>query len=319
MRKLTPGSSVSRRLVDTSAAIMGDDVDNPAFMHVIMSQVGLPYRELKGRDYIRDTKRASLVLTAGFLRDPRSGKMLLQGLPYGAKPRLLMLHFCTQAMRLRSPVIPVEESMTAFMRVLGSTATGGKHGTIAQFKEQVNRLTASRMQFAMDYDHGHTVQLNPAPMVNRADLWFPRDERQRVLWPSEIQLSDEFYNGLKDYALPIDPRAFRALGHSARALDIYTWLAHRLRRVKEAKGAFVSWIALQEQFGPDVKDPKNFRRKFLTALHQVLQEYPTARVEPGFGGLLLRRSPSPVIEKPSVRGVRIGPIRVIEGTAEDGG
>lgn len=317
MKRLTPNSSVSRRLIDTSAAIMGDAVDDPAFMHVIMSQVGLPYREPKGRDYIRETKRASLVLTAGFLRDPRSGKMVLQGLPYGARPRLLMLHFCTHAIRLQSPVIPIEDSMTAFMRVLGSSATGGRKGSIAQFKEQVNRLTASRMQFAMDYNGGHTVQLNPAPMVNRADLWFPRDERQRVLWPSEIRLSDEFYNGLREYALPVDPRAFRALGHSARALDVYTWLAHRLHRVKEPKGALISWGALQDQFGPDVHDPKNFRRKFLIALNQVLQEYPTAKVEADFGGLRLRRSPPPIAKRPSVRGMRIGQLGVIEGTAEE--
>jgi hypothetical protein len=314
MRRLTPTSNVSRRLVDTSAAIMGDAVD-PAFMHVIMSQVGLPYREPKGRDYIRETRRASLVLTAGWLRDPRSGKMVLQGLPYGAKPRLLMLHLCTQAVQLKSPVIPIEESMTAFMRVLGSTATGGRNGTIAQFKEQVNRLTASRMQFGMDYENGRTVQLNPAPMVNRAELWFPKDERQRVLWPSEVRLSDEFFNGLQDNALPIDPRAFRALAHSARALDIYTWLAHRLHRVKEPNGASISWVALQDQFGPDVKDLKNFRRKFLTALNQVL-EYPTAKIEPDFGGIRLFRSPSPIVKRPSVRGVRIEGIRVIEGTAE---
>ena len=87
-------------------------------------------------------------------------------------------------------------------------------------------------------------------MIQRFDVWFPADHRQRVLWPSEIVLSSEFYDSLKGHALPLDPRAVQALQHSARALDIYTWLTHRLPRVRGRNGDRVSWAALQGQFGP---------------------------------------------------------------------
>jgi hypothetical protein len=309
-------SAVARRSVDTSAAIMGDAVDDPAFLHVIMAQVGLPYRDPKSDFYERSTGRASLALTAGRLRDPHSRRWVKPGLPYGSRPRLLMLHLCTYAVQHQSPTVPIEDSMTAFMRELGITATGGQEGSIARFKDQMNRLAAAQMQFAMDYGKNRAVQFNPAPMVRKAELWFPPDPRQLVLWASEVRLSNEFFDELRKHALPVDPRAFRMLQHSARALDLYTWLAHRLRRVKERNGAFISWQALQEQFGSDISQLHNFRRKCLAALKQVLQAYPAAKVDHVPGGLRLFRSRPPIAEKPSVRGSRIGPA-VIEGQAEE--
>src|SRR5690349_11308915 len=68
-RDRPPLSAVTVRLVDTSAAIMGEAAGSPAFLHAVMSQVCLPYREPQGREYHRATGRASLVITAGHLLD----------------------------------------------------------------------------------------------------------------------------------------------------------------------------------------------------------------------------------------------------------
>jgi len=308
---------VTRRLEDTSAAIMGDAVDDPAFLHAIMSQVGLPYRDPKKDVYSRQTGRAWLALTAGVLRDQGSKAGFVKpGLPFGSRPRMLMLYLCTLAVQRQSPIVSVEDSMTALMRELDITPTGGKEGSIARFKDQMNRLVAMQMQFAMDYGPGHSTQFNLGPVVRQAELWFPSDGRQLMLWPTEVRLSNEFYEGLHDHALPVDPRAFRALQHSARALDLYTWLAHRLRRVKERRGAFISWQALQQQFGPDIADINNFRRQCLIALGQVKLAYPTARVTPVQGGLRIYESPPPVRHRISIRAARIGP-KLIDGTAEE--
>ena len=38
------------------------------------------------------------------------------------------------------PVIPVGDSMSAFMKDLGLKVTGGKQGTVGRFKDQLNRL-----------------------------------------------------------------------------------------------------------------------------------------------------------------------------------
>jgi DNA invertase Pin-like site-specific DNA recombinase len=50
--------------------------------------------------------------------------------------------------------------------------------------------------------------------------------------PSTVTLSNEFFESLMGQnALPLDARAIRALQQSAMALDVYTWLAHRLCRI----------------------------------------------------------------------------------------
>ena len=194
--------------------------------------------------------------------------------------------------------------MSAFMRELGLSVTGGKKGSIGRFKEQLNRLAACRMQITMASDLGVSI-VNPSPVVKRFDLWFPTDARQKMLWPSEIVLSDEFFNSLKNHAMPLDYRAIKAIQHNARALDLYVWLAHRLPRVKKAQGDRISWYALQAQFGADISDRNNFRRKTLEALKQTLAVYPKAKVKQIEGGLILRKSAPPVKGKPSKRRQRL--------------
>lgn len=284
---------------------MGEAADDPAYLHVIMSQIGLPYREIQSRDYIRRTGRASMVVSAGFLTNPHTGEPVLQGVPYGAKARLLTLHICTEAVRRQSPIVNVSTSMTAFMRSFGIAATGGKQGSIARLKEQLNRLTACRMQFFMDYgDRKRTM--NPAPMIHDFEVWFPTDPHQRIMWPTTLRLSDEFFTSLLGNALPLNPEAFGALQHSARALDLYAWLAHRLWRVRESAGVPISWRALQEQFGAEVADLRDFRREYLVALRQVLAVYPAAKVEVGPGGLRLFESEPAIPRKISVPGALVG-------------
>jgi len=277
--------TTTARLIDAAAEIMGEpDADEMAFLHTVLAQCGLPYRNPKTRDYIRQNGRASLIVSSGYLLDPETREPVLQGVPYGAKPRLLMIHLCTEAIRRQSAVIPIADSMSAFMRSLVGT-----------FKEQLNRLAAARMQLTMAFGDQATT-LNPAPLISRFDIWFPTDARQQVLWPSEVTLSGDFFDSLKSHALPLDPRGVRALQHSARSLDIYTWLTHRLPRVKERGGVKVSWAALHAQFGPDVADKRTFRRQFTKAMRQALAVYPAAKVESVDGGLRLQKS-APAIAK----------------------
>ena len=42
----------------------------------------------------------------------------------------------------QSPVVPVERSMSDMMHMLGLAVTGGRHGTIRMFKEQIIRFAA---------------------------------------------------------------------------------------------------------------------------------------------------------------------------------
>ena len=302
-------SPSTERLIDAHVEILGSpEPEELAFLHAVLAQCSLPYREPPqgARDYIRESGRVGLIVSSGYLMDPISKKPKLQGIPYGAKPRLLMIHLCTEAVRRKSPRIEVAGSMSAFMKELGLSVSGGKNGSIAMFKEQLNRLAAARLQLIMSFDDRASV-MNPAPLIKQFDVWFPTDHRQRMLWPSEVTLSQDFFETLQQHALPIDPRSIRALQNSARALDTYTWLAHRLPRVRKKSGDRVSWQALQGQFGPDISDIKNFKRDMVQALKQALTVYPRARVEQVDGGLLLKKSAPPIARKifPAI-GARVG-------------
>lgn len=291
----SPLPAPTARILEMAAEIAGEpEADELAFLHSVLATCGLPYRSQgDARDYTRTNGRASLIVSSGHMIDPQTGKPVLQGIPYGAKPRLLLIHLCTEAVRRQSPTIPVADSMTAFMKELGLAATGGKKGSIGRFKEQLNRLAASRMQLVMDFGDRATLY-NPAPVIRKIDVWFPDNPQQKVLWPSEIEMAQEFFENLVKHALPLDPRAIRGLQHSARALDIYTWLTHRLPRVRSRNGDKVSWAALQTQFGPEMKNRARFKQDFNKAMRQVLVVYPKARVEPEDGGLRLKRSSPPI-------------------------
>ena len=114
------------------------------------------------------------------------------------------------------------------------------------------------------------------------------------MWPGVMTLSQPFFDSLKDHAVPLRPDALAAIKHSSLALDIYTWLAHRLCRVRKRDGVPVYWTNLKEQFGKEYSDPRNFKKEFRQALRQALVVYPDAKVEEITSGLLLRSSLPPI-------------------------
>ncbi len=59
-------------------------------------------------------------IEAGAALDPRTKEYVKLGLPYGEKPRLVLIHLASEAIRTQSPVIDVEDSMTAFAPVARS-------------------------------------------------------------------------------------------------------------------------------------------------------------------------------------------------------
>ena len=109
-------------------------------------------------------------------------------------------------------------------------------------------------------------------------------------------LSEHYYNELVEHGVPLDKRALVALKGSAFALDVYTWLAHRLHRI-EGRPVTLHWKPLRQQFAQESQSKdadRDFKKAFLPALRQALAVYPEARVKPVKGGLLLMASPPPI-------------------------
>jgi hypothetical protein len=286
-----------QRLADSSAEIRSTPPDRIDFLHTVQCQCGIPYKNPGDgvREWDRKQGHASLRIEAGSAIDPTTGDFVKLGLPYGEKPRLVLIHLATEAVRNNSPVIDVEDSMTAFARSLGLD-TNGKQ--LRSLKDQLARLAAATVRLGA-VGEGRAVQIN-TQFVTAFDLWFPRQADQRVLWPSTVRLSEEYFQSLGKHAVPLDHRAVAALASSSMALDVYVWLAQRLHRVPAGKPQFIDWASLHEQFGQGFARIRDFRRRFLQTLSHVVSAYPAARIAADDHGLTLSHSPPPVASKHSV-------------------
>lgn len=264
------------------------------FQHSVLCQTGLPYRDPGEavRLWERRQGLAALEIEAGRVLDPSSGKYVNVGLPWGPKPRLILAHLNAEALRLDSPEIAIDDSLSAFVkRIRGFD--GGRE--IKMFKEQLTRLSNALIRLAML--RGERVTQINTHVVTGFELWLPKDERQRVLWPSVVHLSMEYFESLKRHAVPLNEADLAALAHTAMGLDVYAWLAQRLHRIDPRKPAFIPWTALKEQFGPDYRQIRDFKRFFRRTLGQVRERYKTARIELDNKGMIARNSPPPVSKR----------------------
>jgi hypothetical protein len=244
------------------------------------------------REWDRKQGGAALRIEAGSAIDPQTGEFVKLGLPFGEKPRLVLIHLASEAVRTGSPVIDVEDSMTSFARSLGVETNGQQ---LRSLKDQLARLAASTVRMGM-VEAGRAVQVN-TQIVAAFDLWFPKQPDQRVLWPSTVRLGHEFFQSLGRHAVPLDHRAVAALSSSSMALDAYVWLAQRLHRITPGKPQFIPWTALHEQFGQGYTRIRDFRRHFIQTLKHVQVTYPDARMDLNEGGLTLEHSAPPVPSK----------------------
>ncbi len=278
---------IQRRLLDARMDIQGEPLEQMDYLHTVLCQVGMPRRQTEERAFERINGHMMMRLDAGVLFDGH--KSVPQPLPYGARPRLIMVHVCSEAVRKQSPVVEIGHSAHHFMKSLGFDTNGDSY---SQTRKQMLALAACRLTLGYNVN-GRPTTINTQP-VRRFEAWLSKEDNQRVLWPGVIELSTDFYESLADHAVPLDHTALAALCHSALALDIYTWLAHRLCRITRATGVKVSWANLREQFGQEYADPRNFKRELRQAIRQALAVYPDARVEEVPGGLMLKPSHPPI-------------------------
>lgn len=281
---------VHSRLIDT-AALLGNEPPEVTFQHSIFCQTSLPYRD-PGPDmrrWERSQGNVLLEIEAGRAVHPGQGRFVDVPLPYGPKARLILMHLNAEAVRTQSPRVDVGDSLTAFVKRLGIDTHGRNIKTI---REQVTALSAATIRLGQ-IDGARARQVDTR-IVGGFELWLPKDDNQRVLWPCFVELDPRYFESLQTHAVPLDERAIGALSHSAMALDIYAWLAQRLHRIPKASRQFIAWTAVKEQFGPDFARVRKFREKFMEALRQVHAVYPAATMHVNPRGLYLFPSPPPV-------------------------
>jgi hypothetical protein len=287
-------SRKSERIIKASAeiAMEGAEGDDRMYMHSILCQVGLPRSSVAGTSFERRSGGAALLVEAGKLWNGKD--FIQQPIPYGGMPRLMLAWMNTYAVKSGSPEIPVGDSASEFLRMLGQEPSGGKRGSYTTFKKQIMALSACRMTLGFNYNgQAHTYEGKP---IKHFAAWIAETDEQKPLWPGAVTFSQEYFETLINHAVPIDFRALSAIKGSALAMDVYMWLAQRLYRI-EGRPVILHWKSLREQFGQEYQGKnadKDFKKVFLTALKAALAVYPQAKVKTVTGGIMMMASPPPI-------------------------
>ncbi|MBL9195969.1 replication protein RepA [Xanthomonas fragariae] len=258
----------------------GDDF---ACVHAVFSHVGLPRKRVQGTVFKRTSGDAWLIAQSGYA-DLGDGPVL-QAIPYGSLSRLLLVHMTSYALRHNTREVPIGRSANNFLEHLGMDRDGHRYRAL---RTQMHALAACRLQLGYK---GRTFNGQP---VGHFDTWLTHESLQRSAWPGVVVLTTDYYDSLRTLGVPIDMRDYLALQGSALAMDIYTWLTHRLYRIESNRPYMLPWPAIKAQFGQEYKDSSNFKKEFREALSKVMKRYPKANVNLVAGGLLLRKSPPPV-------------------------
>jgi hypothetical protein len=294
-RKANLNSRVHRRLIEPVELTEQDNEPRLSFQHTVFCQTGLPYRNPGDEMRVWERRQGSILLRvhAGEVANPTTRNMIDVGLPWGTKPRLILAHLNTEALKRQSPEIEVEGSLSAFVKRI----RGFQHGReINAFKDQLTRLSAATVRLALFRSDTDAEQIN-SQIITSFHLWLEKDERQRVLWPTTIRLSLDYFDSLLEHAVPLNEADLAALAHSALAIDLYSWLAQRLHRINPNRPAFIQWPALKQQFGLDYGRMDNFKAKFRATLKQVHCRYKAAKFEIDGHGMRLLNSPPPVTKR----------------------
>jgi len=269
------------RIVKASQEIRQEqDVDETTYLPSGLCQVWMPRNETKELFYETKNGRTSLSLQAGRLLQADE-TWQQQPLPSGSLPRLIMMFIANEATKNQSREIDMGESVFEFLKLL-KFATGGQE--YHRIRKQMNALATCRITLGM-IDGCH-VKIRNTGIVTEFDTWLTNDDKQMVGWRAKVKLTPEYFELVKESSVPLDMRAIRPIRHSALRLDILTYLTERLHRVKQDKGFVLGWEGIKELFGPEYKDMKGFKRRFIPALKDVLAVYPKAKVRSIENGLL---------------------------------
>ena len=227
------------------------------------------------------------------------------GYPYGVLPRLILAWITAEAVRTKSRVLGLGDSVAGFLREINLEKGSGPRGNFTRVRNQMERLFASRITIHYEGEReGKGERKNERiHVVARDCLWWdpkrPEDEQSQH---AIIVLGEQFYQEIIDRPVPLDMRVIQGLRRSSMALDIYSWLTYRMSYLKQE--TLIPWASLHLQFGGDYTRVRAFKAKFLEHLIDVKEIYPHARfsiTDPK--GLILFPSrpsvlPSPKTKKP---------------------
>lgn len=268
---------------------------------------GLPHRD-PGNDVSMWTRKSGNLTLTISRTDPDVG------FPWGSHPRLFLYWLNTQLLRIEGRRLELGPFFSDFIRELGLHPNGGgKRSDFRRLHCQMERTLAATISFKrVVKQDGLTgkARLN-MPVASQSMLWwdYKRPEQGTVM-SSFIVVGEEFACALRDAPVPHDLRAIRALKQSPLALDLYGIMAYRsFVAMTTGKDQMFTWQQLMQQSGAAYNNIQNFRQFALVQLKNILQVFPTLKLQDIPGGLIVSKTSRPPVDS---RGSR----RVVENRSD---
>lgn len=207
---------------------------------------------------------------------PRNGQWA-----YGKIPRMFLLYVQT-LIRENSPMVDaanktvhLDETFSSFCEHSGIPVNGRKE----RVTQMLDNLGGTVIQVTNWFDDGNGKTVHDAINILIADythICFDKHSKE-YLKGSYIRFSEPMWNILNENPVPLNRNIAFNLGNSARALDIYQWLARRTYYIR--RPVVVPWANLQMQFDSADTPPRKFREHFKKALRLVQDNWPELHVE----------------------------------------
>jgi hypothetical protein len=257
---------------DIAAQVLADETGDAGFAYTGFALTAFPYRQLPAdTSWTKEGHRVTMTVDPGSLKV--GGKVRKFGVPYGAAARLVMIFLQSEAVLNGSPTVELGRTLRAFATQRLGLEWGGSTGKSLQ--DQIYRLSACSLKFfwsTAGRDHFECPRIIRSGSLSGG----PVDSDQARLWDDSVTLDGEFFQHLKAHAVPLLDAAVKALADEPVALDVYVWLAYRLRSLEGP--APITWASLRDQFGPNYKTVRQFKYKFAPSLRRALAAYPQAVV-----------------------------------------
>lgn len=269
-------------LIDSLHRETAIDANELGFMARMLVQTTLPHSAQPGKQYTRTDGDVTLSIT----------DLGGAGLPYGAYPRLILIWMTSEALRTRNRRLELGRSLSSFMGQLGLQCTGGHWGTIPRFRNQMERLFGAAISTVWRNEQSAEFYVGGSNLLlaEEFDLWWAPQKLPRAPFsPSQVTLSQKFFEQLVEAPVPVDLRAIRALKRSPLSLDLYAWATRRVSYLK--RPLRISWRAFQVSFGAGYAETpqgkSRFRGNAIEALRRVKAVYPHLKIEMKRDGLLV--------------------------------
>lgn len=284
------------RIIEAAATHMSDETspDKAVRSHVYSAwcHAGMPHKKprIEDANWRIETDYVTLLIEPG-TRVQADGQEAPVGLPFGSYARLILIDWQTEALERGSRDVMMGPSLKVSLKRMG-LPHGGK--VMELVREQIERLASCRFTFHLKTTdrRGAVANVNIVDHIEYCEAGSTGRTRRYV---ERVRLSELFYQQLRAHPVSVDKASVMAIRNSSMALDLYMWLAYRLRSLESEKA--ISWAALKGQFGGGVSAMRNFKPLFNENLQLALGVYRSANVLTTPTGVVLRPSPPPVPQK----------------------